>query len=188
MKHLKKFNEDSGNIGAIGNDVVEDIKDIFVELKDDGYDIRHRYFSDRNTNGLPPYDVYQYKIIVNIFKDHNAAAKGSSLRIDDIYDYIERTYEYLGKDYIMYVHMWKRQSSWGSTIKDFRIGDRWNFNHNWEWPKLKEIYLKGGDTSASTFTHFEKKFLSRVGLLGKHLQGDFSSVTINIIQRQKYHI
>jgi|SaaInlV_165m_DNA_2_1040747.scaffolds.fasta_scaffold18530_4 hypothetical protein len=171
MKHLKKFNEDSGNIGAIGNDVVEDIKDIFVELKDDGYDIRHRYFSDRNTNGLPPYDVYQYKIIVNIFKDHNAAAKGSSLRIDDIYDYIERTYEYLGKDYIMYVHM-------SSTIKDFRIGDRWNFNHNWEWPKLKEIYLKGGDTSASTFTP----------ALGKHLQGDFSSVTINIIQRQKYHI
>ena len=171
MKHLKKFNEDSGNIGAIGNDVVEDIKDIFVELKDDGYDIRHRYFSDRNTNGLPPYDVYQYKIIVNIFKDHNAAAKGSSLRIDDIYDYIERTYEYLGKDYIMYVHM-------SSTIKDFRIGDRWNFNHNWEWPKLKEIYLKGGDTSASTFTP----------ALFKHLQCDFSSVTINIIQRQKYHI
>lgn len=93
MKYLKKFNEsESHNI----SDIINDIKDIFIELEDDGYNIKVI-----NTNDvlLTNYEDTNNRIFIEIYKNantkHNSIYNNMEiLDIRNISEYIIRTSDF----------------------------------------------------------------------------------------------
>ena len=140
MNHLKNIQDWDNDL----SDMIEDIKDIFVELKDEGY--YNIYFQDQpisNAAGVPinpPNSIS--KILLNI---RNPAtdeydiplAVASSFPINDIYEYIERTSEYLSKDYILYVRAFPCPET-GPLFSTSGFNDSF---HD-EWSKIKDKILK----------------------------------------------
>jgi|SaaInlV_165m_DNA_1040744.scaffolds.fasta_scaffold09598_5 hypothetical protein len=144
MKYLRKFNEENeysnmslseaGVPYKIPNTVINNIKDIFVELQDDNYDVRvqNSVFGDSRVPG---------KVTININKGND-----QNFIMSDVYDCIDRTDNYLDSEKFlkengykeMYVHV-----IYNSPFIAISLNKLLTKEVDWEWSKIKNVLLYG---------------------------------------------
>jgi hypothetical protein len=151
MKYLRKFNEENeySNMSlSIPNTVINNIKDIFVELQDDNYDVRvqNSVFGDSRVPG---------KVTININKGND-----QNFIMSDVYDCIDRTDNYLDSEKFlkengykeMYVHV-----IYNSPFIAISLNKLLTKEDDWEWSKIKNVLLYGEDQNLTGLEEYDLK-------------------------------
>ena len=133
MRYLIKFNE------SFGDDVKDDISDMFLELGDDGFKVSIMPGVSPKLNVTKPSYNTKNPILINIYKpDTRPYHTLSNFVMGDIYEYIERLYNYY-------------KSNFNISVKIIIAGDDWNYRlqktfpnlSDWEWSKTKDMFMNG---------------------------------------------
>lgn len=135
MKYLKKFNEsESHNI----SDIINDIKDIFIELEDDGYNIKVI------TKDVPfPKTNLNNRILIEIYKNSNT--KRNSIYNDPELMYLNNMYRNIKNKEILDIrHISEYIIRTSDYCKYFKLKSVIRINY-------KDISTSLNDTSIESF-------------------------------------
>jgi hypothetical protein len=136
MKHLMKFNESITKNGLNNNlePLVIDIKDILMELTDDDYGVETRY--------IPSLQISRIYICIHKVDDLYGYYK--NFTFIDIYDCIDRLFNFLGSNFRMYVDIEIAGKDWNN-----RLHRSLQNKDDWEWSNIRDLFMNGYVTEDS---------------------------------------